>query len=128
AGAWAGWLKVAIAVAAAAGLMFWPWPARCGTPLVGFTLAAGGVTLLGVWSALGTWRHRLGVAHAASLLVVVWGLVLGAREVLPRVGYAIPTLERGASWTCDALSPSLPASSPAATSPATTTPSGTPIR
>jgi hypothetical protein len=128
-GAWAGWLKVTIAVAAAVGLMFWPWPPglRCGTPLMGFTLATAGVTLLGIWSALGTWRHRLGLAHAASLLVVVWGLVLGAREVLPRVGYAIPTVERSAGWTCDAL-PAPPTSAPAATSPATTTPSGTPIR
>ncbi|MES2523248.1 MAG: hypothetical protein V4617_11150 [Gemmatimonadota bacterium] len=105
AGPWASWLKVSIAVAAAAGLMFWPWPARCGLPLVGFTAATGAVTLLGLWSATGTWRHRLGLAHAASLLVVGWGLALGARETLPRIGYAIPTVERGAGWTCDALPP-----------------------
>jgi hypothetical protein len=104
---WAAWLKVLIAVAAAVSLMFWPWPARCGAPLVGFTAATAAVTLLGVWSALGTWRHRLGLAHAASLLVIVWGLVLGARETLPRVGYAIPTIDRPAGWTCDAV-PALP--------------------
>lgn len=127
-GTWAGWLKVTIAVAAAVGLMFWPWPPglRCGTPLMGYTLATAGVTLLGIWSALGTWRHRLGLAHAASLLVVVWGVVLGAREVLPRVGYAIPTLERGAGWTCDAV-PQVPPSSPVPGVPGTT-PSGAPIR
>jgi hypothetical protein len=129
AGAWASWLKVTVAIAAAAGLMFWPWPPglRCGVPLLGYTAATAGVTLLGIWSALGTWRHRLGLAHAASLIVVVWGLVLGAREVLPRAGYAIPTLERGAGWTCDALPPAAPASSPSPTPPATS-PSGTPIR
>lgn len=129
AGTWAGWLKVTIAVAAAVGLMFWPWPPglRCGTPLMGYTLATAGVTLLGIWSAIGTWRHRLGLAHAASLLVVVWGAVLGAREVLPRVGYAIPTLERGAGWTCDAL-PVVPPSSPVPVAPGTTAPSGAPIR
>lgn len=98
---WVSWVKVLVAVAAAAGLMFWPWPARCGTPLLGFTAATGGVALLGIWSAIGTWRHRLGLAHFASLLVVVWGLVLGAREVLPRVGYAVPTAERGAGWACE---------------------------
>jgi hypothetical protein len=80
---WVSWAKVLVAVAAAAGLMFWPWPARCGAPLVGFTAATGGVALLGLWSALGTWRHRLGLAHVASLLVTVWGLALGAREALP---------------------------------------------
>lgn len=99
---WVSWLKVLIAVAAAAGLMFWPWPAKCGAPLMGFTAATGGVALLGLWSAIGTWRHRLGLAHVASLLVTVWGVALGAREVLPRVGYAVPTAERGAGWSCPA--------------------------
>ena len=104
AGAWRGWVKVAIAVGAAAGLMFWPWPASCGGPLIGFTAATGAVALLGIWSAIGTWRHRLGLAHVASLLVVVWGLALGAREVLPRAGYAIPTAERSEGWRCPAPS------------------------
>jgi hypothetical protein len=120
-GAWRGWVKVVIAIAAAAGLMFWPWPARCGIPLVGFTAATGGVVLLGMWSAVGTWRHRLGLAHVASLLVMTWGLVLGAREVLPRTGYAMPTLERPGQWTCDGLTPL-----PTAPSPATSLPSATP--
>lgn len=99
---WVAWVKVLVAVGAAAGLMFWPWPARCGAPLIGFTAATGGVALLGLWSAVGTWRHRLGLAHVASLLVAIWGLALGAREVLPRVGYAMPSAERPAQWQCDA--------------------------
>ncbi len=118
AGAWASWLKVAIAVAAAVGLMFWPWSPRCGVPLLGFTVATGAVALLGTWSALGTWRHRLGLAHAASLLVVLWGLLLGAREVLPRVGYAIPTADRAAGWACDALPGATPSTGIPATVPA----------
>jgi len=113
-GTWRSWLKVSIAVAAAAGLMFWPWPARCGLPLIGFTAATGGVALLGLWSAVGTWRHRLGLAHVASLLVTLWGLALGAREVLPRVGYAVPTLERAGQWSCEGLPP---APSPAPSMP-----------
>ncbi|MCA2991063.1 hypothetical protein [Gemmatimonas sp.] len=104
---WLSWAKVLVAVGAAAGLMFWPWPARCGAPLIGFTAATGGVALLGLWSALGTWRHRLGLAHVASLLVTAWGLALGAREVLPRVGYAVPTAERPGQWSCDGL-PAMP--------------------
>lgn len=102
---WVSWLKVAVAVGAAAGLMYWPWPARCGAPLMGFTAATGAVALLGIWSAIGTWRHRLGWAHLASVLVTAWGLALGAREVLPRVGYAVPTVERAAQWSCDGLPP-----------------------
>jgi len=109
---WVSWLKVLVAVGAAAGLMFWPWPARCGAPLIGFTAATGGVALLGMWSAVGTWRHRLGLAHVASLLVTVWGLALGAREVLPRAGYAIPTPERAAQWSCEGLPLTAPAGTP----------------
>lgn len=126
-GTWRGWIQVLIATGAAAGMMFWPWPGRCGWPLIGFAAASGVVALLGAWSAVGTWRHRLGIAHVASLLVIVWGVLLGAREVLPRVGYAIPTAERGAGWACEAgaTAPILPGAVP--TSPTVTPPSdGTP--
>jgi hypothetical protein len=120
-GTWRGWVKVTLAVAAAAGLMYWPWPARCGPPLLGFTAATGGVALLGLWSAVGTWRHRLGLAHVASLLVIVWGMLLGAREVLPRVGYAVPTAARAAGWSCDGLAPA-----PSPTTAPTTVPNSPP--
>lgn len=120
AGTWRGWVKVLIAVAAAAGLMFWPFAGHCGWPLLGFTAATGAVALLGVWSAVGTWRHRLGVAHFASLLVILWGVLLGAREVLPRVGYAIPTPLRGAQWQCEigSSSPLAPSAAPGTVPPA----------
>jgi hypothetical protein len=39
-----------------------------------------------------------------SLLLVVWGLLLAAMEVLPRVGYAKPDAERPAGWSCRAPS------------------------
>ena len=97
---WVMWLQVAITLAAAASLWFWPWSARCGAPLVGFVAAAVGVAVMGCWTAVGTWRHRLGAAHTIALLVVAWGLVVAGREVLPRVGYAIPTAEHGAQWSC----------------------------
>lgn len=124
---WVSWLKVLVAVGAAAGLMFWPWPARCGAPLIGFTAATGGVAVLGIWSAVGTWRHRLGLAHVASLLVTAWGLALGAREVLPRVGYAVATPERAAQWSCEGLTLTVPAGTavPGASVPGAT-PTGAP--
>ena len=131
-GTWRGWIQVLLAVGAAAGLMFWPWPGRCGWLLIGFTAASGAVAVLGTWSAVGTWRHRLGIAHVASRMVIVWGLLLGAREVLPRIGYAMPTADRGAGWACEvgSTAPTIqttpsqttPPTSPPTTPPTVTTP------
>ena len=59
----------------------------------------------GLWSSVWTWRHRTARAHVLSLLLVVWGLVLGAIELLPRVGYAKPDPARPAGWTCAAPAP-----------------------
>jgi len=36
-----------------------------------------------------------------SLLLVAWGGILAAREILPRVGYSIPTEARPAIWFCE---------------------------
>jgi hypothetical protein len=47
-----------------------------------------------------TWRHRSGKAHLLSLLIILWGGTLAALEVLPRLGYAIPTEAHPASWLC----------------------------
>lgn len=97
---WVIWMQVVITLAAAVSLWYWPWPARCGAPLMGFVAAAVGVAVMGLWTAVGTWRQRQGLAHTMALLVVVWGLVVAGRDVLPRVGYAIPTAEHGAQWSC----------------------------
>lgn len=100
---WVAWLKVFVAVAAAVGLTLWPWDARCGMPLIGYTASTAAVSLLGIWSALSSWKHRRGWAHLASLLVIAWGITLGASEMLPRLGYAIPTAAHPATWTCDGI-------------------------
>jgi hypothetical protein len=62
-----------------------------------------GVLTAGVWSSLSSWKRRLGVAHVLSQLLIIWGLVLGARAILPRVGYA----RVAAPWLC----PDLPVTS-----------------
>ena len=51
-GTWKGWVQTAIAVGAAVGLLFWPYPQNCGLPLYGFVAAAGATSMLGAWSAL----------------------------------------------------------------------------
>jgi hypothetical protein len=93
---WPALLRLALSVALGVGILFWPYANRCGPGLAGYLVAVAAVAGSGVWSALWTWRHRTGRAHALSILLIVWGLVLGATEVLPRIGYAKQSL----TWSC----------------------------
>ena len=93
--------RLVLAVALAVGMLFWPYVARCGAGLAGYMGAVLVVVTAGAWTAVWTWRHRSARAHVLSLLLVLWGLVLGALEVLPRVGYAVPTVDRPATWLCE---------------------------
>ena len=93
---WPAILRLGISVALGVGILFWPYATRCGFGLAGYLLAVSAVAASGVWSAVWTWRHRTGKAHALSILVIAWGLLLGAQEVLPRIGYAKQILP----WSC----------------------------
>jgi hypothetical protein len=59
---------------------------------------------------------RIASVVILSLLALVWGGVVAARDVLPRVGYAIPTAAHPATWQCEVTppSPTLPAGTPLA--------------
>lgn len=92
--------RLSLAVALGVGIIFWPYAARCGVGLAAYLGAVTALVVSGGWSALWTWRHRAARAHLLSLLLVLWGLVLAATEVLPRVGYAIPTAAHPATWSC----------------------------
>jgi hypothetical protein len=92
--------RLLLATAGAVGIMFWPYDARCGLQLAYYLAAILVVTGAGVWSAVWSWRHHSGRAHTLSLLLIGWGLVLGAMEVLPRIGYAAPSLDTPSTWTC----------------------------
>lgn len=93
-------LRLLLSVALGVGIYFWPYDARCGFGLFGYLAAVGVVTASGVWSAVWTWRHRSARGHTLSLLLVLWGVILGAMEVLPRVGYAKADALHPATWTC----------------------------
>jgi hypothetical protein len=99
---WGAFLRLALATALGVGILFWPYPKTCGVNLAGYLVAAGAVTLGGLWSSVWTWRHRTARAHVLSLLLVLWGLVLAAIEVLPHAGYAKPDASRPAGWSCSA--------------------------
>ena len=93
---WPALARLGLSVALGVGVLFWPYANRCGIGLAGYLAVVSAVAGSGVWSAVWTWRHRTGRAHALSILLIVWGLVLGAVEVLPRIGYAKQTLP----WSC----------------------------
>ena len=92
--------RLVLATALGVGMLFWPYAARCGAGLFAYLAATAVVIGAGVWTSVWTWRHRSGKAHLLSLLLIVWGGVLGAIEVLPRVGYAKPTPVHPAYWMC----------------------------
>jgi len=92
--------RLTLAVALGVAMLFWPYSARCGVGLAAYLGATAVVAVAGVWSAIWTWRHHAGRAHALALLLILWGLVLASLEILPRVGYATPTAEHPAIWAC----------------------------
>lgn len=90
------WLRVGLGLALAVGISQWPYPSACGLNLMVYLGAIGVVIIAGLWSSVSSWRRRMGAAHTLSLMVLLWGLVLGAREILPRSGYA----KQVRTWSC----------------------------
>ena len=82
------WVRVGLGVLLGIGMLAWPYTHGCGLKLVFYLIGVTTLIVAGVWSGLSSWRRRLGVAHLLSQLLIIWGLVLAAREILPRVGYA----------------------------------------
>lgn len=119
---WGAFLRLALATALGVGILFWPYSHRCGVGAAAYIAATAAVVAGGLWSSVWTWRHRTARAHVLSLLLVVWGVVLGAIELLPRTGYAKPDPDRPTGWTCSAPAPT--AAPPASATPpgASTTP------
>jgi hypothetical protein len=79
------WMRVGLGLALAVGMLAWPYTHSCGLKLVFYLIGATTVTVAGVWSALSSWRRRLGWAHALSIVLIIWGLALAGRQLLPRV-------------------------------------------
>ena len=93
---WPAIVRLVLSVALGVGVLFWPYANRCGLGLAGYLFVVIAVAGSGIWSAVWTWRHRAGRAHVLSILVIAWGLMLGATEILPRVGYA----QKALPWNC----------------------------
>ncbi len=97
---WGVFARLVLALVLGVAMIFWPYPTRCGLGLFGYLAAVGVLATAGMWTAMWTWRHRTARGHVLSMLVLGWGLLLGAVELLPRLGYAKPTPEHPAIWMC----------------------------
>ena len=85
-GAWiTTWMRVGLGLALGVGMLVWPYTHACGLKLVFYLIGATAVTVAGVWSALTSWKRRLGIAHTLSIVLIIWGLGIAGRQVLPRI-------------------------------------------
>ena len=90
------WARVFLGMVFGGVMTQWPYWYGCGLPLLGYLGAVAMVMVTGAWIAVASWRLRNEVAHILALVILLWGIVLAAEQVLPRIGYAA---ER-ASWGC----------------------------
>ena len=98
------WVWTLLALMLAAALPLWPYGTSCGLQLFFYLGAAGLALLAGAAGAVNSWRTRRGLAHVLSLLVMAFAGAMGAREVLPRIGYAAETQ----TWLCRAAPEPVP--------------------
>ena len=92
----ATWFRLILALGLGIGMTQWPYLHGCGIPLFLYVGAVITVVVASVWSLISSWRSRSAIAHGVSVVLLIWGLALGAREALPRVGYA----KQAATWMC----------------------------
>ncbi|HKV51226.1 MAG TPA: hypothetical protein VJO52_08515 [Gemmatimonadaceae bacterium] len=92
--------RLLLAVGLGVAIMFWPYSTKCGLGLFGYLAASLMIIIAGGWSAIWTWRHRSASGHVLSLLLILWGSLLAAQQVLPRVGYAKSDPLHPAIWMC----------------------------
>ncbi len=105
------WFWVVLALLLAVALPLWPYGKECGLQFFFYLGATTLALLAGAAGAVSSWAARRGLAHVLSLLVVIWAGAMGAREVLPRAGYAAQTK----TWLCPATpEPAPPVAPPAA--------------
>jgi hypothetical protein len=116
------WVRLLLALGLGIGMTQWPYTHGCGLPLYAYLAGVGTLIVASFWTMLSSWKSRSGLAHFLSVTLLFWGTALGAREILPRIGYS----RQSASWTCSAApvqvspapAPTTPAPTPATPAPA----------
>jgi hypothetical protein len=94
------YFRLTLVISLAVSLAAWPYDVSCGPMLFGYLAAVAVLIVAGVWTAFATFKYQMAWRHLIALTMIVWGSVLAAVEVLPRIGYAIPTPGHGATWSC----------------------------
>jgi len=94
------WFRLTLLLCLAVSIAAWPYDITCGAMLSGYMAAVVLLVVSGIWTAAATFTHHMPRRHLTALLVICWGLVLGAAQVLPRIGYANPAPGRATSWSC----------------------------
>jgi hypothetical protein len=95
------WARLLLGLALGTMMAWWPYPRTCGFPLAGYLTAVFTVVLGGGWAAVSAWRYRASLAHVLSLILVFYGMMLVAAELLPRTAYAVDQ----ATWECQDSGP-----------------------
>ena len=108
------WLRLGLGITLGYAITQWPYIHGCGLPLAAYLTGVTTVVTAGFWTMISSWRSRSGLAHFLSIALLFWGLVLAARELLPRVGYA----KEAATWSCNRPPPPAPAPTTTPTPPA----------
>jgi hypothetical protein len=90
------WARLLLVIVLGGMMTQWPYSHGCDLPLLGYLGAVATVLFAGAGIAFDSWRLRGGLPHILSLILVFWGIVLTAEQVLPRIGYAADR----ASWRC----------------------------
>ena len=94
------YFRLTLVVSLGISLVCWPYDVTCGAMVFGYLSAVVVLVVGGMWTAVATFTHQMPWRHIVALLMVLWGLSLGAAEVLPRIGYANPSPTRSTSWSC----------------------------
>jgi len=102
------WIWFSLSVLLGAGLLQWPYHRECGLHLYGYLGAIGLFGVASLASAARSWRTRSALVHWLSIGLLFGAAFLGAREVLPRIGYA----KRVATWECPVPGPATTPSQP----------------
>jgi hypothetical protein len=90
------WFGAVSAVGLGLAVTQWPYTRDCGMMLHLYLGVTGSVMIVGGWATITAWKVRNAGVHVVGALVMFWGIVLAAEQILPRIGYAaVP-----AAWSC----------------------------